>query len=78
MPISLTKLKKEALVSDIIYNPLETKLLQEASINGASVQNGVSMLANQAALAFELWTGSLPDTTRMQQIIWDKLGGNTC
>jgi shikimate dehydrogenase len=78
MPLSLTKLKKETFVSDIIYNPLETKLLQEASMKGASVQNGVSMLANQAALAFELWTGTLPDTTRMQQIIWDKLGGNTC
>jgi shikimate dehydrogenase len=78
MPISLKKLKNEAFVSDIIYNPLKTKLLQEASMKGASFQNGVSMLANQAALAFELWTGSLPDTTRMQQIIWDKLGGNTC
>lgn len=77
-PISLSSLKKNAVVSDIIYNPLETKLLKEARLKGAVVQNGVQMFAYQAALAFQHWTGNVPDVDRMETLVTKRLGGTSC
>ncbi|WP_458354851.1 shikimate dehydrogenase [Peribacillus frigoritolerans] len=77
-PIKVDQLKAGAIVSDIIYNPLQTKLLREAGEKGAETQNGLGMFINQAALAFEIWTGIMPDTARMTDIVLNKLGGNTC
>ncbi|MGG3841877.1 shikimate dehydrogenase [Anoxybacillus kestanbolensis] len=78
MPISLRNLKKDTIVSDIIYNPLMTKWLQEAKEKGARVQNGVGMFVYQGALAFEKWTGIFPNTKRMEQLVIQKLGGKPC
>ncbi|MDM5359803.1 shikimate dehydrogenase [Peribacillus sp. RS7] len=77
-PLKVDQLKTGAIVSDIIYNPLHTKLLREAGEKGAETQNGLGMFINQAALAFEIWTGIMPDTARMTDIVLNKLGGNTC
>lgn len=44
-------------VSDIIYNPSETKLLKSAKSLGLKTQNGLPMLLYQGAAAFQLWTG---------------------
>ncbi|WHY96029.1 shikimate dehydrogenase [Peribacillus simplex] len=77
-PLKVDQLKAGAIVSDIIYNPLQTKLLREAGEKGAETQNGLGMFINQAALAFEIWTGIMPDTARMTDIVLNKLGGNTC
>ncbi|MFA5308378.1 MAG: shikimate dehydrogenase [Dehalococcoidales bacterium] len=44
-------------VFDIVYNPLETRLLREAGAAGAKTVGGIDMLAWQGALAFEKWTG---------------------
>ncbi|KRF60749.1 shikimate dehydrogenase [Peribacillus butanolivorans] len=77
-PLKLDQLKAGAFVSDIIYNPLQTKLLREAREKGAETQNGVGMFVYQGALAFEIWTGIMPNTARMTDIVSNKLGGNTC
>ncbi|WP_144549889.1 shikimate dehydrogenase [Peribacillus simplex] len=77
-PLKVDQLKTGTIVSDIIYNPLQTKLLREAGEKGAETQNGLGMFINQAALAFEIWTGTMPDTARMTDIVLNKLGGNTC
>lgn len=77
MPISLERLKKGAVVSDIIYNPLQTTLLSKASELGAITQNGVPMFVNQGAVAFQLWTGIYPDTERMTKLVEQQLGGTT-
>jgi shikimate dehydrogenase len=45
------------LVNDIVYDPLETRLLREARKAGARTLNGLGMLLYQGALAFEIWTG---------------------
>lgn len=47
----------ELIVSDVIYNPRKTRLLQMAEQAGLSVFNGMYMLLYQGAYAFELWTG---------------------
>ncbi len=74
-PISLLGIKEKTVVCDIIYNPLKTKFLCEAENNGAVIQTGVDMFVQQAALAFELWTGISPNTERMRQLVLEKLGG---
>lgn len=48
---------KDLIVSDVIYNPRETKLLQMARNFGCSTLNGLYMLLFQGAEAFKLWTG---------------------
>lgn len=72
-PFSVKKIKEGTVVSDIIYNPLETKLLCEAKQYRANVQNGLPMFVYQGALAFEKWTGVFPDINRMKQIVLTKL-----
>lgn len=47
----------ELIVSDVIYNPQKTKLLQMAASAGLSTFNGMYMLLYQGAEAFKLWTG---------------------
>lgn len=57
-PISdASMLRPELIVSDIIYNPKQTRLLQMASANGCATFNGLYMLLFQGAEAFRLWTG---------------------
>jgi shikimate dehydrogenase len=50
-------LRPELIVSDIIYNPLETKLIKMAKEVGCPTFNGLYMLLYQGAEAFKLWTG---------------------
>ncbi|MBG9911078.1 shikimate dehydrogenase [Bacillus xiamenensis] len=77
-PISLTKAKKTVVVCDIVYNPIETKLLSEAAGLGLKTVDGVGMFVGQAARAFELWTGITPDARKMKSIVIEKLGGTPC
>ncbi|WP_428912635.1 shikimate dehydrogenase [Niallia sp. Krafla_26] len=77
-PISVENLRPTALVSDIIYSPLETKIMREAKRKGARTQNGIPMFAYQGALQFEKWTGIFPDIERMQSVCLKQLGGKKC
>ncbi len=44
-------------VFDLVYNPVETHLLQQAKESGAQATSGLKMLLQQGAAAFALWTG---------------------
>ena len=46
-----------ALIYDLVYNPSQTKLVKDARTQGLSAITGRGMLIEQAALAFQLWTG---------------------
>ncbi len=50
-------LRPELIVSDVIYNPRETRLLRMAREKGCATFNGMYMLLYQGAAAFKLWTG---------------------
>lgn len=52
-----TSLPASAAVYDLVYNPAETVLLRRARLEGHPAAGGAGMLVEQAALAFELWTG---------------------
>lgn len=50
-------LRPDLIVSDVIYNPRETRLLKMARERGCQVFNGLYMLLYQGAEAFRIWTG---------------------
>jgi shikimate dehydrogenase len=68
-PVELPDLSPGAWVVDIIYNPLETRLLAAARDRGARILNGVDMLVHQGALALARWTGCDPPTARMREVL---------
>jgi len=45
------------IVLDLVYNPIETRLLARARAAGATAVDGLEMLVHQGALSFHLWTG---------------------
>lgn len=49
--------REDLIVSDVIYNPRETKLLKMAKAHGCETFNGLYMLLYQGAEAFKIWTG---------------------
>lgn len=63
LEIDLDALPTSALVTDIVYNPLETDLLAAASIRGNRVVDGLGMLLHQAVPGFEHWFGTRPAVT---------------
>ena len=60
-------LRPELIVSDIIYNPLETCLYRMAKEVGCPVFNGLYMLLYQGAEAFKLWTGKEMPTEAIKE-----------
>lgn len=56
-PIAGKLLSRYAVVMDIVYAPLQTRLLAEAEQQGCRVINGLEMLLHQGVAQFELWTG---------------------
>lgn len=53
-------LASHTFIYDLVYNPRETKLVRDARAQGLHAITGLGMLIEQAALAFELWTGHNP------------------
>lgn len=60
LELDLAPLKTGALVTDIVYAPLETQLLHDARVRGFETIDGLGMLIHQARFAFEAWFGILP------------------
>lgn len=59
-----------AFVYDLVYNPPETLLMKRARTAGLQASNGLGMLIEQAALAFELWTGHPADRDTMRASVY--------
>lgn len=62
-------LKKGLVVMDIIYNPLETRLLKTARERGCIMVNGLGMFIHQGAEQFRLWTGLEPPVDTMTRVV---------
>jgi shikimate dehydrogenase len=63
LDLNLDALPKTALVSDVVYIPMETPLLKAAKARGNATAGGLGMLLNQARPAFHKWFGVLPEVT---------------
>ncbi len=59
--IPLDGLSPDAVVSDLVYTPLETNFLMRAAEIGCTTVDGVGMLLHQAVPAFERWFGVRPE-----------------
>jgi shikimate dehydrogenase len=55
------------IVYDMVYNPLDTPLLQEAERAGARTISGIEMLIGQAEHSFTLWTGMQMPVTAVRE-----------
>ncbi len=62
------------VIFDIVYSPLETRLLLEAKKAGAVTIDGIRMLVLQGAESFRIWTGIEPPVGVMEQAVRDVLG----
>lgn len=69
--------RPEQVVLDIVYTPLETKLLAEAKARGLRVIPGVEMFVNQAALQFEQFTGVDAPVEVMRRVVMEHLESGT-
>lgn len=58
--VPLDGLRKGTVVTDLVYAPLETRLLREAREAGCHTVDGLGMLIHQAVPAFERWFGKRP------------------
>lgn len=68
-PISKEVVGRANAVYDVIYNPLDTKLLQMAAEEGKRCKNGLSMLVLQAVKSHEYWYGGSATDGDVAQII---------
>ncbi|MEK3919717.1 shikimate dehydrogenase [Paenibacillus sp. FSL K6-2393] len=57
VPVDPAMIREGSAVSDLIYNPLETRLLRESRMRGCTVHGGLGMFVYQGAVAFEHWLG---------------------
>jgi len=62
------------VVFDLVYNPLQTKLLKEAKKSGAITVDGIKMLVLQGVESFRIWTGTEPPVDIMERAVRDVLG----
>ena len=59
--VSLAALRPDAVVTDIVYNPLETEFLKQAAAKGCRTVDGLGMLLHQGVPGFERWFGKRPE-----------------
>jgi shikimate dehydrogenase len=66
-PIPKKLLRKGMMVMDIVYEPLQTKLLREAKEKGCLTINGLEMLVQQGVAQFMIWTGKRPEIGKIKK-----------
>ena len=71
------KFTSDTVVFDTIYNPMKTKLLEQAEASGARTIGGVEMFVRQAAAQFEAWTGLQAPQDVMRRTIEQRLSQAT-
>ena len=75
LDLDLARLPAAAVVTDIVYTPLQTKLLQDAAARGNATVDGLGMLLYQAQPGFEQWFGVRPEVDEaLRRFVLDDLG----
>ncbi|MCC6493647.1 MAG: shikimate dehydrogenase [Pirellulales bacterium] len=69
LPLDVAALPAEALAVDMVYNPPLTRLLRDGRKRGLKTIDGLTLLVEQAALAFKIWTGRQPDRDAMREAV---------
>jgi len=66
-------IKKDILVFDVVYNPLETKLIKDAKEKGCITVQGIEMFLEQAYAQFRIFTGEEPPKEVMRKVLINEL-----
>ncbi len=72
-PVEAKILGRVPHIVDIIYNPLETRLLKEARKAGCRTRSGIGMFVHQGADQIRLWTGMEPPIESMKRAVRERL-----
>jgi shikimate dehydrogenase len=72
-PLPASLIQPHMVVSDIIYTPLQTRLLREAEAAGARIHSGLGMFVYQGAYAFEYWTDRPAPIAAMRDTVMQAL-----
>jgi shikimate dehydrogenase len=72
-PLPREILRRGMVVMDIVYQPLKTKLLQDAEEQGCRTINGLEMLSRQAAVQIEIWTKKRPEVRQINEDLWQAI-----
>ncbi|MDM8102317.1 quinate/shikimate dehydrogenase [Oceanobacillus oncorhynchi] len=67
---TLDVLRDDLVVTDVVYNPQRSKLLQQAAEGGSTAINGLGMMLWQGALAFEKFTGEEMPREKIKKIMF--------
>jgi len=73
LPLNADTLRPETLVVDLVVNPPQTRLLRDAAQRGCKTLHGLSMLVQQCATNFKIWTGVAPDEAVMRESLEEYL-----
>ena len=65
-----------SVVYDMVYNPVNTLLVQSAKYSGLTAIGGIGMLIEQAALSFEIWTGKKAPRDDMRRAVSYYISGS--
>jgi len=60
---------RDAIAYDLVYNPKQTRFMQQALAGSCRTSNGLGMLVHQGALAFKVWTNHNPDIEVMRSAL---------
>ena len=74
LEIPLENLARQAAVADIVYNPLETRLIRDAAAAGCCTVLGLDMFIDQACAQFRRWTGLEAPADLMRAACLKRLG----
>ena len=78
LDLELGSLKRDAVVYDIVYVPLETALLKQAKARGHRTVDGLGMLIHQGAISFSRWFHQMPKITpQLRQMLVDDIKAKT-
>ncbi len=72
-PLDAGLLNQDIAVMDIVYNPIETKLLKDARRRGCKTVNGVGMLVHQGAESLRIWLGIKAPIEIMKKAVIGKI-----
>ena len=64
LQIKLNNINKEVIIYDIVYNPINTKLINNAKKQKLKFVTGLDMFIEQAKASFEIWFQIKPETNR--------------
>jgi shikimate dehydrogenase len=70
-PFDVTRVRRETLVVDLVYRRGETRFVRDLRGRGVRAIDGMHMLVEQGALAFERWFAHVLEPVRLRAVMWE-------